>query len=216
MNEAIFGLLGVFVGSFIPWIKETLDERRLRSQHALYLRARIVCVLDEYVEKCVEVVQDDGTVMGQAAERDENGQEYYVPQVPLPEPPVYPDDVDWKSIDGKLMYNLLALPNNARATDRYISASSENAFPPDYDELFEARCEGYAILGLEALELSKELRKPNEIPERHHGRWNPDWNPEQYLIEKKKKIEESREARAASNAELFPQMSNTLQDAAGK
>jgi len=211
MNEAIFGFLGVLVGACISWIREELKERRLRKRHGMYLAARVVCVLDEYVEKCVEVVGDDGTIMGQAAVRDESGQEYYKPQVPLPEAPDYPDDVDWKSINSNLMYRLLALPNTARETDRYISASSEHAFPPDYEEVFEARGKGYATLGLEALQLAKELRKTFKIPQENYVKWNPDWNPGNYFKKETKKVEERQASRAVS----FAKMHNDLQDRVG-
>lgn len=203
MNEAIFGFLGVLVGSFIPWIKEAWGEKRLRGQHAVYLAAQAVCVLDEYVQKCVDVVGDNGTVLGRPAERDENGQEYYVPQVMLPEPPAYPDDVDWKSIDSSLMYRLLALPNNARDTDRYIRACSEHASLPDHEELFEARCEGYAILGLEALALAKELRETYKIPNRNNNKWNLDCKPENYLKDKRKEVEYQRKNRATSISKML-------------
>ena len=206
MNEAIFGFLGVLVGACIPWLREEFNERRLRKRHAMYLAARVVCVLDEYVEKCVEVVGDDGTVMGQAAVRDENGQEYYEPQVPLPDSPDYPDDVDWKSINSNLMYRLLALPNTARKTDRYISACSEHAFPPDYEEIFEARGTGYAALGLEALQLAKELRETFKIQQESYGKWNPDWNPGKYFETEISKIEERQGSRAASTASLLDGM----------
>lgn len=202
MNEAIFGFLGVLIGACIPWLREEFNESRLRKRHAMYLAARVVCVLDEYVEKCVKVVGDDGTIMGQAAVRDENGQEYYEPQVPLPDAPDYPDDVDWKSINSSLMYRLLALPNTARETDRYISSCSEHAFPPDYEELFQARGTGYATLGLEALKLVKELRKTINIPEKNYGKWNSDWNPEEYFRNEINKVEERQAKRAASFAEI--------------
>ena len=206
MNEAIFGFLGVLIGACIPWVREEFNERRLRKRHAMYLAARVVCVLDEYVEKCVEVVADDGTIMGQAAVRDENGQESYEPQVPLPDAPDYPDDVDWKSINSNLMYRLLALPNTARETDRYISACSEHAFPPDYEDIFEARGTGYATLGLEALQLAKELRKTIKMPQKNYGKWNPEWYPEKYFEVEISKVEERQASRAASPADLLDRM----------
>ena len=190
MNEVIFGFMGVLVGACIPWIREEFNERRLRKRYGMYLAARVVCVLDEYVEKCVDVVGDDGTIMGQAAFRHENGEEHYYPQVTLPEPPDYPADVDWKSINGDLMYRLLALPNNALNTDRGIQTAEYFASPPDYENFFEARYTGYATLGLQALQLAKELRRTYRIPPKNYGKWNPDWNPEKHLQDVKRKIEE--------------------------
>lgn len=197
MSEAIFGFIGVLVGSLIPWVREWLNENRLREKHAAYLAVQIVCVLDEYIGKCCEVAGDDGTNMGQPAGRTKDGEAYYDPQVLPPKPPCYPEDVDWKSIDNNLMYRLLALPNNARKTDLYIDASSEHAFPPDYEEVFESRWEGYANLGLEAIKLKEELRKKHGLPE-EKIELNPNWNAKQHLEAQRDKVKEIQTQRAAA------------------
>lgn len=195
-NETIIGALialaGVLIGLLFNAAKELLIERKQTKKRATYLAARIVCVLDEYIEKCCKVVGDDGTDMGQPAGRTENGEEYCEPQALLPKPPIYPDDVDWKSIDGSLMYRILALPNHARETDGYIIASGEHACPPDYEEVFEARQEGYAELGLEAIELIDLLRKEYDLPEKKPNKWNPEWSNEALFRDKLKQIEQRR------------------------
>lgn len=205
MMEAVFGLLGVIVGSFIPWIKDSLHQGRLRTENATYLAVRVICILDEYIDKCVEVIHDDGTVMGQAAHRDENGFEHYIPQVPLPPAPVFPDNVDWKCLDTELMYRILAFPNEVRSTKNSVDfVGREVASPPDYDELFEARYDGYADLGLEAIELVELLRARYGLkPKQVENKFNPDWNPKEYLKKKKRELDERRERRASSMAELM-------------
>jgi hypothetical protein len=191
MMEAVFGFLGVFVGSFIPWIKETIQQKKLRAQKGTYLAIRVICVLDEYIDKCVDVVQDDGTIMGRAAERDADGCELYIPQVQSPAAPVFPDDVDWKSLDSNLMYRILAFPNVVRETDKHISyVGFEEAFPPYHEELFAARWEGYINLGLEALEIIEALRACYNLkPKSIRGNGNPDWDVKEWLEKKKKEIE---------------------------
>ena len=198
MMEAVFGFLGVIVGCFIPWIKESIQQRRSRTENAKYLAVRVICILDEYVDKCVEVAQDDGTVMGQAAER-ENGFDLYIPQVQLPAAPSFPDDVDWKSIDSNLMYQILAFPNAVRSTNDSIRfVANEVASPPDYDDLFEARWEGYANLGLEAIELVELLIARYGLPKKSPNKWNPDWNPKQFLEQKKRDIVDRRAKHSAT------------------
>lgn len=200
MMEAIFGFLGVIVGSFIPLIKDLLHKKQSRTEQGTYLAVRVICILDEYTDKCVEVVQDDGTVMGQAAERDESGYDIYIPQVPLPKAPFFPDDVDWKSIDGNLMYQILSLPNAVRSTNDSINfVANEISSPPGYEELFEARWEGYSNLGLKAIELVELLRKNYGLPKESPNRWNPDWNPKQYL---ERKINDLRAKRNSSLVSL--------------
>jgi len=195
MSNALFGFLGVIVGAFIPWVKEALERKRSRMEHATYLAVRVICILDEYVEKCVEVVQDDGTVVGQASARDESGGELFKSVVQLPVTPSYPPDVDWKSIDSALMYRILTLPNSVRSTNSHIQwASDEQAWPPYYEEVFEARQKGYAKLGLEAIDIIDCLRATYNLPEKLRALQNADWNPKTILEEKIRKLEEQKTA----------------------
>jgi hypothetical protein len=196
MSEAIFGFIGVIVGALIPWIREWLREKKQRKEHAIYLAAQLICILDEYMEKCCDVVADDGTIYGMPARSDGT----YFPQVATPEL-IYPKDIDWKSIEGNLMYDLLALPNNARKTDRYISNSADHASPPDHDELFEARWEGYANLGLKAISLTDALRATYKLPSENFE-INPNWNAKQFLEEKITKLEQARKRRADAFEEM--------------
>ncbi|PCJ61612.1 MAG: hypothetical protein COA65_01275 [Rhodospirillaceae bacterium] len=186
MSEAVFGLLGVFIGALLTLIKDAWSDMRMRARHARYLSVRIACILDRYVNECVEVVQDDG------GQQDQEGCLH--PQISLPAPLIYPDDVDWKSIDCELMYVLLTLPGEAEAANRSIAfVCSEVAFPPDYEEVFEERQHQYARLGLAASDLAQRLRNVYNIPAQNPG----GWNPSQYLRKKKDKIDQAR-ANSAS------------------
>jgi len=204
--EIVFGFLGVLVGSAIPWIKEEWHRKRSRQENGQFYAVRIASVLDEYAQKCVAVVSDDGTTEGRPAGRTEQGEEYYVPQVTSPEPPNFPDDIDWRSIPFKLMYRILALPNTARDTDRYISHSSDNSFPPDYDEFFSARQEGYAHLGLEALNLVNDLRKEFDFPDMPAKFWDWGWDSREFFKEKLNDFEQRRRNSETSNAEMVGKM----------
>lgn len=192
MTEALFGFIGVIVGAIIPWVREWWYDKRQRKEHAAYLAVRIICVLDEYIGKCCEVVGDDGTYMGRPAKRTERGEEFYEVQVPLPPPPCYPDNVDWKSISSDLMYRILALPNKVIKAHDYIDACAENAFPPDYSELFEARQESFANLGLEAIDLTEILKDQYKLSDKGTNGFYSEWNPREYLEEKKSYIENRR------------------------
>ncbi|NNN18759.1 MAG: hypothetical protein HKL84_02770 [Acidimicrobiaceae bacterium] len=160
-----------------------INDRRTKQAEATYLAIRVVCVLDKFVEDCASAAIDDG-------EKDENGES--VARVTAPEPPVYPTDVNWKSINNTLMYKLLSLPASTERAANYVQGSSENAFPPDFSEWFEARTESYANLGLQAHELSKELRKEYKLPPVEFIAWDPISHMEVEL----RRILEHREWRA--------------------
>ena len=191
MSEAVFGLAGVFVGAFLAWARESWSERVARKRRARYLGMRVLCILDEYVVRCTEVVMDSG-------QRNEDG--YLQTRIALPPPPSFPSDVDWNSIDHELMYLLLSLPSRAEAANRIVAAVSENAFPPDYDEVYEERHFQYAKLGLAANDLAREVRRTYGIP----GEESVDWNPIEYLERAKSDVEEIRRRRSERFNELIP------------
>ncbi|MGP1395450.1 MAG: hypothetical protein ACTS3R_08055 [Inquilinaceae bacterium] len=195
MSEAIFGLFGVFIGALITWARESWSERKSLDRQARYLAIRVVCILDEYIVKCFEVVQDDGLAQGQR-----NSEGYLEPQFSLPDFPTFPEDVDWKSINHDLMYRVLALPSDAADANRKIQfALNVAAYPPDYEEFFEARQLEYACLGLTALEINQTLRVTYGIPDRKLG----DWDPVGKFEERKRSIEQTQTDRQKANAALF-------------
>lgn len=186
---AVPSLIGVIVGALATTLRERWADSSKQDRHARYLAIRVVCILDKYVEKCAEVVLDDGRCEGQRNEED-----CLEPQVAIPPPPEFPTDVDWKSIEPRLMYRLLSLPNEADAANRRIAAASQFAFPPDYDELFEERNDQYSKLGLAANALKTEIRKQFDIPSLE---LDPNiWNPIEALKRARSALEERRRKRA--------------------
>ncbi len=206
MNEGIIGLIGVVVGGIILIAKDIVAHWWRRRSRARYAAVRIVCVLTDFIDKCVEVVGDDGTAEGGPAGRTADGQEYHVAQVRCPEPPIFPEDIDWTSINVETMYRLLALPNKVVETDRYILARSEHSFPPDYDEVFEARWEGYANLGIEALDLSDGVRAEFKLPKTSIEMGNADWDPRAFFRDKLSAVQSRKEQDRAINAAMLAEI----------
>jgi hypothetical protein len=145
MNAAIFGFIGVLLGSTLPLISQWLSERVQRTRHARYLAIRVICVLEQFINECSHVVNDDGLRMGQRDKYD-----CLHEQVDNPAPPVYPSDVDWKSIDHATMFDLLAFPNKVEAGRQAVFFMRDFADPPDYEEYYDERQLRYSELGLKA------------------------------------------------------------------
>ena len=190
MSEAAFGFAGVIVGSIITITKDVWVSFISRRREGSYSAIRLICILEEYADKCISVVCDDGTSHGQPAGRTERGELYYDPQVACPTPPDFPKDISWRSLPAPLAHRVLALPNKARSTDQHILANSEHAFPPDYEEVFDTRQKGYAQLGLDALEIADDLRKKFSISVKSRANLNSDWDPYTFL---RKKLESFKE-----------------------
>lgn len=186
--SAASGLLVVLVGAVIVPI---IREHRARSRDARYLAIRIVCILDRYVEDCASTAIDTG---------QENADGLNVPQFSAPEPPAYPSDVNWKSIDHTMMYKLLALPAFSDRAANYVEGASENADPPDYSGWFEARSHQYSLLGLQAHKLTETLRREYEIPEIK----DRSWDPVSHLQDELKKIEGFQKQRALDFEAILP------------
>jgi hypothetical protein len=199
MIEAVIGLVGVVIGSAITISKDVWVSRLERRKDGSYSAIRLICILEEYADKCIDIVGDDGTAYGQPAGRTNDGEEYYMATETTPEPPVFPDDIAWRSIGEALMHRALALPNMARSTDRHVAVAGDFASPPDYDEFFEARQEGYARLGLEALEIADHLRQEFGVSASGRAKLNSDWDPAKHLRKKLTEFEKNRaEARQES------------------
>ncbi len=168
MTEAIFGLLGVLVGSGISWFQSYWTTNREAEKNARYLAIRVVCILDKYMEDCAAVVKDDGLCEGQRSKEN-----CLVPQINIPAAPNYPDDVDWKSIDADLMFALLSFPAEIEDGNRIINASHLIAYPPDYQDWFDERKFYYCQFGLIANKLSNDLSEKYGIKKKIYNEWNP-------------------------------------------
>ncbi len=202
MTEAWFGLIGVILGSVITISKDSWALWRERRRDGSYSAIRLICLLEEYANKCIDVAGDDGYAYGRPGGQTKDGEEYCEAQVATPEPLDYPSDIAWRSLDEALMHRILALPNKARSTNRYISASSEHAFPPIYEDYFETRQEGYARVGLDALDIVDELRRQHGVSAQSRTDLATNWDPKVHLaglIERFEKqnaeLEERRKSR---------------------
>lgn len=164
MTDFFSGIAGALLAIFATFLFSKYDSKR----SARYLAIRVTCTLDKYVEDCIEVVYDDGLSYGQ---RPPDGR--LAPQVMAPGPPVFPDDIDWKSIDHELMYEILSFPSDVEAGDNAIAFAWDIASPPDFEEVFEERAFRYAGFGLTAYELTKKLRKKYDIPSKDYQDWDP-------------------------------------------
>lgn len=191
MTEAIFGQVGVFVGSGISWLQSYWTGKNERNKSARYAAIRIVCVLDKFLQDCTDVVNDDGLNEGQ---RNSNG--CLAPQINHPTTISYPEDVDWKSIDSEIMFKLLSFPSEIEDGNRLIQATEKFAEKPDYADWFNERKYYYCTFGLFALKLSNEISKKYGVKTKKYIYWDPekDLNEKLSVVNKQRRqrIEEHK------------------------
>ncbi|MFZ2161071.1 MAG: hypothetical protein WAW02_02530 [Sideroxyarcus sp.] len=188
MESAIFGLIGVALGSALTVAREWWFQSRKDKKDAEYLAIQISCALEQYVAGCAAVVADDGLCEGQTDERG-----YYRTQV---QPPIFETDslkVEWKALPGKLMYEVLDFPYRAELASQLVSAAFEFDSPPDFAEGFDERQYQYAMLGIAASDLAEKLRNHVDLPARGKG----EWDPIAFMKEAKAAIELRRKERAS-------------------
>lgn len=203
MMSAWIGLGGVIVGSMISITKDVWLSWIERRRDGSYSAIRLIFILEEYADKCIDVVGDDGTFQGQPAGRTDGGEEYLELQVQSPDPIEFPDDIVWRSLEGSLMHRTLAMTTRARSTNRYVSASAENAYPPDFEEFFYPRREGYAQLGLDALELVDDLRKQYGIATKTRSEMDSKWDPKLHLRDMLDRFEKGRSRDRMRNINIL-------------
>jgi hypothetical protein len=187
LTPAVFGLIGVLLGSGLATLKDWWFSRRSDKRDARYLAVLVVGQLDRYAFACSEVVADDGLNRGQP---DEQG--FRRSQV---KPPKFSPEVlavEWRSIPVDLMYEILDLPYKAEVAAHIIEGASENADPPDFEDYFEERQLQYSSLGLQAAAIAARLRREAKLP----GRTVAHWDPITWMTDKKAKIEAIRAERA--------------------
>lgn len=185
MPEWIVGLIGVLVGFFLTTIKDWWSSRQISKKKAYYLAVRVVCVLDRFIDKCVYACEDEFV---------DNEQQPYMACGPIPEAPEFPEDIDWKSIDPDLSYEILNLPNKIVFAKQSIATVSQFDTPPYTDTNEKVKYE-ITTLGALACKLSSELRKKYKIPFRGSSPWTHDFEPCIHLCDKKNNIEKSLKKR---------------------
>ncbi|MBI2717435.1 MAG: hypothetical protein HYX36_01550 [Rhizobiales bacterium] len=153
MSEAIWGFIGVCFGAGLSILGDLIKDRRSTKRHANYAAIRIVCALDDFVERCVAVVEDEGEYVPR-----DHGQEELEALEDMPDSPSFAEDVDWKSMDSDFTYRALSISSILAVAKSRVSAMGEFASPPDYEEWFQERKRQFVRLGRTGLKLSVELK----------------------------------------------------------
>lgn len=190
MTEALFGLIGVLIGSGLTWGQTYWFQRQEKKKAAQYLAIRVVCVLDKFLVDCIEVVKDKGlyTLDGGKIEK-----------APMPEL-VFPTDIDWKSIEPELMYKLLSFPTDIEGFRGQIQMAWD-INPKDRTIGMEERAFHYAQWGIHAHKLVDELCKKYGIKEKTYN--DPNYDPVADLTKERDRLHQRRVARFQQSAELL-------------
>lgn len=132
--------------------EERAAEARLASER-LFIATELVFLLEQFAEACAGVATDTGHI---------NLELERIPETTLPKLSYSSVSGDWRVLPAKLMYRVRELTVIQEEADRAINDA--DAYPPDYDELFEARQYQYTRLGLKAIIQARRLRRFAGLP----------------------------------------------------
>lgn len=128
-------LVGTALGAGLIWFSEFIKARFHKKQNAHYLAVRLIPILEQFLDECYDVAFDDGTYAGLPAGSDGS----YKEQTKIPELKL-PDDVDWKSINKKLLKEIMVLSTKTYAIYKHLSFEWEFQSVGDNSEyIFERR-----------------------------------------------------------------------------
>lgn len=152
MSEALISFIAAIIGGAITVLYSHRTSRADRKRAAEYLAVRVIMVLEQLADQLFYVSVDDGYTYG--------GRGQYEADITskIPDVPVYPADIDWKSIEPKLAFRILGVSRLMDDAGAQVGAASEFASPPEYREVIDVRQAEYGKIALEALLLSDELR----------------------------------------------------------
>ncbi|MEL0579094.1 hypothetical protein AACK17_11100 [Pectobacterium punjabense] len=132
--------------------EERAAAAKLASER-LFIATELVFLLEQFAEACAGVATDHGFL---------NQDRITVPETIVPNLSYSAVTGDWRVLPAKLMYRIRELPVIQGEADRAINAAE--AYPPGYDEFFEARQYQYTRLGLKAIIQSRRLRQFASLP----------------------------------------------------
>ena len=137
------GAISAVASSILSWVGDLVRSVSRSKRDRTYLCMRIASILDAYAIKCAELID---------ASEAHYGQTRIPPNLNLPEPPAYPEDVEWRSLNQETAYQLMSFLNEyeARAAGaRYAEQFEGNPF--DFEDAARST-------GKKAYELANVLR----------------------------------------------------------
>lgn len=197
-EAGIIGAAASVVIAFFSWVSAYFRDLFGRRKRARYLGIKVIPILDNFIVECATSLQDNGTYMGESRPDGSTP-----PTEKLPSPPDYGDDIDWLSINYRMMYDLQLLGQETRAANEQISFVDKHiSSGPYFHECFDARADHLPDLALKARRISKSLAKKYKVPDRYSLDW---WaidiveKKKQESVERERELKKQRSARKGSN-----------------
>lgn len=192
-------LAGVILGAALIWIGDIVKAWITKSKNAHFLAIRLIPILDQFLDSCYANAFDDGTIQGQPAGKDGT----YETQELAPTL-VLPADVDWKSINKKLLHRIMFLCTDLYSANKSVMAEEEEHCG-DGGEFIAVRQYQYAKVAIKCDDLLKDVRAIINMPGKEYPEW---WNPRERCIKYIKKFEVLQNKREELAANTWESMNS--------
>ena len=154
---AILG--GVYLGSRLAENRTLKFAEQERESRAQYLAIRVVCELKRYISESFTISAKGNLFFTEL----KDGKNIFNLGLPLK----FPEDIDWKSIDGDLAYEILDLYTTLQDSDKRLEAYEKDTTLADNPEYINIHHFHYVISSKVALEIIEKLRAKYKIPEKN-------------------------------------------------
>ena len=155
-----YATLGSFVAILIPvvlfllkWLQENMAARMLRHSDAERLAITLAITLDDLVTACVDLVEDPMLL-------DHQG----LPASTVKDPDITLPEGEYTVFPSPLMFDIVSLPKYRQDIGARLACIGNDCGPLDYAEYYRVRKGYFAGLGLQALDLIKQLNEHYQLP----------------------------------------------------
>lgn len=181
-------LVGTALGAGIVWFGEFVKSRFNKKQNAHYLAVRLTPILEQFLDRCYDVAFDDGTYAGQPA----GGDGTYKEQTKNPELQL-PDDVDWKSINKKLLEEIMALPTETYSIYKNLIFEWEFQAVGDNSEYIFARQLAFSKLAISIDAILSKVKKIIKQKPTHYEHYSPREKCSNFIREHEERMQKALE-----------------------
>ena len=152
--ELFSGIAGALLVFFLIWFKEFISDKMKKKREAEYLAIRVITALDKYAAACWTLSNNFKVFSMQVGKKN---------SILLPKSPVYPTDINWKSIKHDLVCEILSLHSATEFTDEAVTQSTVKLSDEVLKNHIEFFFENYITYSLRSIKISKALRKKYKI-----------------------------------------------------
>lgn len=187
-------LTGGIFGAGLVWFGEWIKSKFINSKKSHYLAVRLIPILEQLLDGCYAVAFDSG-------EEDSEGCYHTTEKHPVW---TLPDDVEWMSIDRKLLERIMNLSKEYYSLQKRIDAEEEhNAFPP-YDEIIYFTQVEFSKFALELDNVLSDVRAILKLdPLEYDDEWyNPRKRCSKFVEQAKENAKKAEEAREKQFLEM--------------